>query len=238
MSKDRIILALDVGSISEAESLVGELKEYVGVYKVGKELFTSEGPAVVRLINEKGGKVFLDLKYHDIPNTVSKAAVAASKLGVYMMTLHASGGSEMMRACADAVKEYAASNNSPKPLLLGVTVLTSLTEDVLADELKVKVSVREQVANLASLAQKSGLDGVVCSPKEISLVRETCGEDFLIVTPGIRPEWAASNDQKRITTPSQAMNAGADYLVIGRPITKAEDRASAAKRILSEIENL
>lgn len=227
-AKDRIILALDVDSAEKANSLVEELHEYVGVYKINS-LFNEEGPSIVKSIQENGGKVFLDLKYHDIPNTVANYAKAAAKMGVFMFNVHASGGFEMMKAAADAVKGLC-----KKPIVLGVTILTSLDQKAMG-EIGIQGSVEGQVKRLALLAKKAGLDGVVCSPKEISIVREACGAEFVIVTPGIRPAWSETGDQKRITTPKDAVDAGADYLVIGRPIAEAEDRAEAARKVLKEI---
>ncbi|MBN2111753.1 orotidine-5'-phosphate decarboxylase [Candidatus Woesearchaeota archaeon] len=229
--KDKIILALDVDSAEKAKALVAELHDYVGVYKINS-LFNEEGPSIVKEIQDNGGKVFLDLKYHDIPNTVANYAKAATKMGVFMFNVHAGGGFEMMKAAADAVKESGAEK---KPIVLAVTVLTSIDQKALNEELKVSGSVEEQVNHLAKLAKKAGMDGVVCSPKEIPIIREACGKDFVIVTPGIRPAWSEKGDQKRITTPKDAVDAGSDYLVIGRPISGAENRAEAAKKILEEI---
>jgi len=232
--KDRICLALDVDDRKKAIALVEELHKYVGVYKINS-LFNEEGPAIVREVIKKGGKVFLDLKYHDIPNTVANYAKAATKMGVFMFNIHASGGLAMMKAAAEAVKETAEELRIKKPLVLGVTVLTSIDQDALNSQLNVEGEVEQQVVHLALLAKKAGLDGVVCSPKEIKAIRKACGNDFVIVTPGIRPAWSATDDQKRITTPKDAVEAGADYLVIGRPIRNALDKADAAKRILKEI---
>lgn len=228
--KDKIILALDVDSAEKAKALVSELRDYVGVYKINS-LFNEEGPAIVKEIQQSGGKVFLDLKYHDIPNTVANYAKAAAKMGVFMFNVHASGGLEMMKAAADAVKE---AGTEQKPLVLAVTVLTSLDQEALA-RTGVSNPVEEQVKKLALLAKEAGMDGVVCSPKEISIIKEACGDDFVIVTPGIRPAWAASGDQKRITTPKDAVDAGVSYMVIGRAITGQPDKSEAAKKILDEI---
>lgn len=232
---NKIILALDVDSIEKAEALVSELKDYVGIYKVGKELFTSTGPEIVKRINKIGGKVFLDLKYHDIPNTVAKAAEAATKLGVYMFNVHASGGYKMMHDAAEAVKKKAAELKVEKPYILGVTVLTSIDQKTMNDELRINGTVEEQVVHLAKLCQKAGLDGVIASPQEIKAIRQACGNDFLVITPGVRPSWAASQDQKRVMTPKEAVECGADYMVIGRPITGAENKVEAANKILDEI---
>lgn len=233
--KDRICLALDVDDIKKARALVEELRGYVGVYKVGKELFTAVGPQIVKEINNLGCKVFLDLKYHDIPNTVAKAGEAATELGVYMFNIHASGGYAMMEAVAEAVRNKATALGKQRPLVLAVTVLTSIDQEVLNTQLNIEGDVEKQVVHLALLAQKAGLDGVVCSPQEIKAIRQACGKDFVIVTPGIRPAWATTDDQKRITTPKDAVEAGVDYMVIGRPIRNANDRLGAAKKILDEI---
>lgn len=232
--KDKVILALDVDSAEKARALVSELKDYVGVYKVNS-LFNELGPAIVEEINGNGGKVFLDLKYHDIPNTVANYARAATKLGVFMFNVHASGGFEMMKSAVESAKDASEDFSVKKPLVLAVTVLTSIDEEALNSELRVEGSVKDQVRHLAKLAKKAGMDGVVCSPKEIGIIREACGDDFVIVTPGIRPEWAVTGDQKRITTPKDAVEAGSDYLVIGRPIRGAENKVEAAKKILEEI---
>lgn len=230
-----IILALDVDSTEKAKALANELKGYVGLYKIGKELFTAEGPAVVREVIDAGGKVFLDLKYHDIPNTVAKASEAATALGVSMFNVHASGGSEMMKAAAQAAKEKAEILGIEKPIVLAVTVLTSIDQETLNKELRIEGSVEEQVVHLAKLAKESGADGVVCSPQEAKPIREACGEKFVIVTPGVRPAWAVAGDQRRITTPKQAVENGSNYLVIGRPIAAAENKVEAAKKILEEL---
>jgi len=234
-NKDKICLALDVDNEKKAFELVEELKDYVGVFKVGKELFTSVGPDIVKGINNIGGKVFLDLKYHDIPNTVAKAGEAATELGVFMFNIHASGGKAMMEATIEAVRNKATALGRTRPLIIAVTILTSIDQETLNKEVKIAGDVKDQVVHLAKLAQEAGLDGVVCSPQEIKAIREACGKDFVIVTPGVRPDWSTADDQKRITTPKQAIEAGADYLVIGRPIRNANDRVAAAKRILEEI---
>lgn len=230
-SKDKIILALDVDSAEKAKALVAELHEYVGVYKINS-LFNEAGPEIVKDIQDKGGKVFLDLKYHDIPNTVANYAKAAAKMGVFMFNVHALGGFEMMKVAVDAVNETSSEN---KPLVLAVTILTSMDQEALG-KIGITNPVEDQVKKLALLAKEAGMNGVVCSPKEISIIREACGEEFVIVTPGIRPAWAAIGDQKRITTPKDAVDAGSNYLVIGRPIVKADDRVEAAKKILAELE--
>jgi orotidine-5'-phosphate decarboxylase len=232
-AEDRICLALDVNSADEAEKIAAELKGFVGYYKIGKELFTSAGPEVVRRIIGTGGKVFLDLKYHDIPNTVKGAARAAARLGVSMFNVHCSGGRAMMAAAAEGAKSEGAS-----PLVIGVTLLTSLDQDILSRELGIETPVADMTGRLALLAKSAGLDGVVASPREIRLIKEACGDDFLVVTPGIRPAWTTKDDQKRTDTPGEAVRAGADYLVIGRPIRGAENRREAAEKILKEISDV
>lgn len=233
-ARRRLILALDVDSLEEAESWVRLLHDRVGAFKVGKQLFTRCGPEVVRMIRATGGEVFLDLKYHDIPNTVAMAAVEACRLGVRMFNLHALGGREMMERTVQEVDRVCPPGTPSRPLLLAVTILTSSTEETLR-EVGIDRPVTEMVPRLASLARKAGLDGVVASPREVPLIRDACGEDFLIVTPGVRPASAALDDQKRVTTPGDAIASGADFLVIGRPITAAEKPAAAAEAILEEM---
>ncbi len=232
-----IIFALDVGNWTEAERFVDGLRELVWGFKIGKELFTWMGPKVVEMVQERGGKVFLDLKYHDIPSTVAKAAAMATRLRVSMFNLHALGGMEMMRAAVEASHETAQKEGQPPPTILGVTVLTSLqTRDLRA--VGIALSVEAEVVQLASLAQQAGLDGVVASPLEIKPLREACGEDMVIVTPGVRPDKGRSHDQARVMTPAEAIKAGADYLVIGRPIREAADPLKAAQEILQEIRSV
>lgn len=233
--KDKIILAVDVDNFEDVKTLVHDLKDYVGMFKVGKQLFTSFGPKVVDYIHKEGSKIFLDLKYHDIPNTVAKAGVAASQLGVSMFNVHTLGGKDMMKKVADEVREEALKNNREKPIVLGVTILTSITQEVLLNELKINEKIDKYITYLACMAKESGLDGVVCSPKEIEMIKNACGKEFKVVTPGVRPTWASKDDQKRITTPKDAINLGADYMVIGRPITAAKDKIEAAKKILEEL---
>ena len=230
-ARNKIIFALDVNGLAEIDRLAGMLSGRVGMFKVGKELFTSCGPAAVKAVQRHGGQVFLDLKYHDIPNTVANAMLEAARLGVQLANLHALGGGEMMETAARAVqKEF----GNERPRLLAVTILTSSTEATLR-QIGIEHSVQDMVVRLARLAMDSGMDGVVASPLEIELIRQACGPDFLIVTPGVRPSFAAADDQKRIMTPVEAVSAGADYLVIGRPIAKAADPAAAAQLITAEI---
>lgn len=233
--EQRLIFALDVDDLATAEAWVERLKGQVGMFKVGKQLFTRCGSEVVHMIRAAGGEVFLDLKYHDIPNTVAKAAVEACRLGVAMLNVHTLGGSEMMRAMVAEVGACCAAEEIAPPQLLGVTILTSSTQDTLT-EIGIDRPLEEMVLRLAGLAQQCGLSGVVASPREAAQIRRQCGADFAIVTPGVRPAWAALDDQKRVTTPAEALAAGATHLVIGRPIAAASDPAQAALKIRQEIE--
>ncbi|MHB1399312.1 MAG: orotidine-5'-phosphate decarboxylase [Trichloromonadaceae bacterium] len=234
LAKERLIFALDVDSFAEAEQWVRQLHGQVGLFKVGKQLFTRCGPQVVEMVRREGGSVFLDLKYHDIPNTVAMATVEACRLGVRMVNVHALGGREMMARTVAEVDRIAPRGSAERPLLLAVTILTSSTEATL-QEIGIDRSVREMVPRLAKLAQEAGMDGVVASPQEVDLIRAACGPDFAIVTPGVRPGFASLDDQKRVTTPGEAITAGADYLVIGRPISAAADPVAAADLILDEM---
>lgn len=229
-----IIFALDVGSWDEAERFVEELRGWVWGFKIGKELFTWMGPKVVEMVQERGSKVFLDLKYHDIPATVAKASAMATRLRVSMFNLHALGGLEMMRAAAEATREAADKDGLPIPMILGVTVLTSLRESDLR-AVGITQPVEQEVVQLASLAQQAGLNGVVASPWEIKPLRESCGEDMVIVTPGVRPSQGLHHDQARVMNPREAIKTGADYLVIGRPIRDAADPLKTTQEILQEI---
>ena len=233
--RERVVLALDVDSDAEALELVGELKDLVGVFKVGHQLFTAYGPDIVRRITGMGGRVFLDLKYHDIPNTVAKASAEAVKLGVTIFNVHALGGLDMMKAAALSAKETAAKLNTPCPIVLAVTILTSMDERSLQRELKITRSLQREVGHLARLAQRAGMHGVVASPQEIKMLRKGIRGEFMILTPGVRPTWAAKDDQKRIMTPAEAVHAGADFIVVGRPVLKAADRREAVRKILDEM---
>jgi orotidine-5'-phosphate decarboxylase len=232
--KDKIIFALDVDHFTEAQRWVTLLKDRVGMFKVGKQLFTHAGPKVIDMIHQKGQKTFLDLKFHDIPNTVAKAAEEATKLKVTMFNLHALGGLEMMRKTVDASKATAKNFGIPKPLILAVTILTSLNEESLK-EVGVQGPLLEEVGRLALLSLKAGVDGVVASPQEIGIIRDRCGKKILIVTPGIRHPSDKKDDQKRTLSPKEAIAAGADYLVIGRPIKEAKDPIVAVQKIIEDI---
>lgn len=233
-ARERLIFALDVDEFEEAERWVKLLHDKVGIFKVGKQLFTRCGPEVVHMVRGEGGEVFLDLKYHDIPNTVAMAGAEAAKLGVRMFNLHALGGRQMMERAAAELDRRFPKGDPGRPLLLAVTILTSATAETLR-EVGIDRSIDEMVPRLALLAKQAGLDGVVASPKEVGLIREACGADFAIVTPGVRPSFAALDDQKRVTTPAEAIAAGVDYLVIGRPISAAADPVAAAELILEEM---
>jgi orotidine-5'-phosphate decarboxylase len=232
----KIIFALDVSTLEDVQRLVRLLKERVGLFKVGLELFTAFGKDAVSTVCEQGGRVFLDLKLHDIPNTVSHAAENAARLGVDMFNLHATGGYEMMQETVARCQKLAEQFNRPKPIMLAVTLLTSLDEKNLT-EIGLRGPISERVVLLAELAKKAGMDGVVASPQEIVPIRKHCGPNFLIVTPGIRPAFVepGKDDQKRVMTAREAIDAGADYIVVGRPVRLAADPAAAMDKILAEI---
>ena len=235
-ARQRLIFALDVDNLADARGWVDRLQGQVGVFKIGKQLFTRCGPEVVRLVQERGGEVFLDLKYHDIPNTVAMAGLEALRLGVRMFNVHALGGFEMMAKLVAAVDEVCPRGNPDRPILLAVTILTSSTEETLR-RVGIDRPISVMVPKLARLAKDAGMDGVVASPQEVGLIRDVCGDDFLVVTPGVRPAFASQDDQQRITTPADALRSGADYLVIGRPISAAADPALAADMILQEMQD-
>ncbi|MDK2820712.1 MAG: orotidine-5-phosphate decarboxylase [Clostridia bacterium] len=222
----------------KGEKLVLQLSPYVGMFKVGLEFYTSNGPDAIRMVKEHGGRVFADLKLHDIPNTVAGAARALVRLGVDMLNVHAAGGSSMLKAAVAAVREEAEAAQCSPPILLAVTVLTSLDEEALRKEVGIERKVEEQVINWARLAQDCGLDGVVASPKEIKAIRQACGPEFVIVTPGIRPLGFQQADQRRVMTPAEALKEGASYMVIGRPITASPDPVAAAQNIEKELEDV
>jgi orotidine-5'-phosphate decarboxylase len=221
--KQRLMLALDFDSREKAEEWVHKLKPHLGYFKIGLQLFTKEGPELVRSIRARGGRIFLDVKYHDIPNTVARACEAAASLQVDFINVHALGGKAMMQAAAKALAAGAERMRVPKPRLLAVTILTSHDGRSLKQEVGLRGSPAAEVKRLALLAQAAGCDGVVCSPREIGIVRKACGPGFIIVTPGVRPAGAPKQDQKRTMTAGQALAAGADFLVVGRPVTEAAD---------------
>jgi len=227
-TNSRVIVPLDVPTLAEAVAMARSLTGHVAAVKIGKQLFTAEGPAAIRAMHDLGLRVFLDLKFHDIPNTVAGAVAAAKALGVWLLNVHASGGPTMMRAAATAAA------GAGRPLVIAVTVLTSLSEDEHRAITGTSRTIEAQVRHLAWETKAAGLDGVVASPHEIRAIRQQCGPGFLIVTPGVRPADAARNDQHRVMTPGDAVRAGADYLVVGRPITAAPDPAEAARRIAIE----
>jgi orotidine-5'-phosphate decarboxylase len=232
--RERIIVALDVPTADEAASIVASLGEAVGAFKIGMQLFTAAGPGFVGGLTSRGVKIFLDLKYHDIPNTVAAAGLEAAKMGVWMFNLHASGGNEMMRRTLDAVTEYCELTHTSRPFIIGVTVLTSSDEETLGEG-GISASVDAQVGRLARLAFDAGLDGVVSSAQDVLVVRKAVGEStFLTVTPGIRGRDATSDDQRRVTTIGDAFAAGSDFVVVGRPILAAADRRAALENLVEE----
>ncbi|MSR77340.1 MAG: orotidine-5'-phosphate decarboxylase [Candidatus Omnitrophica bacterium] len=232
--KDRIIVALDTSSLDMVKKLVGELEGYVSLYKVGFELFTAHGWDAVDLVRKKGADIFLDLKYHDIPNTVSKAAEVICEKDVQMFNLHTLGGLEMMKKTREAVDRRSAIRKR-KPIILGVTILTSHSEKDLARDFGMNKTLDQSVLDLAGLAKKAGLDGVVSSPQEVEMLRKEFGKDFIIVTPGIRPPGSPKDDQKRTFTPQEAFECGASYIVIGRPITSVSNPRQAMEKILESL---
>ncbi len=236
MKENKLIVALDVETAQEALRLVSTLRGIVGMFKIGSQLFTAAGPTLVREIVNSGERVFLDLKYHDIPNTVAAAGVEAARLGVSIFNVHAAGGTEMMRRTANAVAECADPAGSTRPIIIAVTVLTSANQATLS-EVGGTTSPEELVRRLCLLAEASGMDGVVASPREVGIVRSTVKKPgFIVVTPGVRPTGSDHADQKRVMTPREAITAGADYLVVGRPILEAKDPARVARQICDEME--
>ena len=232
-ARDYLIVALDVPTLKEAKMIIDELGDLAKHYKVGLQLFTRFGPTIIEVLKNRKMGILLDLKLHDIPNTVAKAVEAIIDMDVDMFTVHALGGFEMMESAQKVIWE----SKSRKILILGVTLLTSLDEAFLQDFLGVNKSMESQILDLAGLVQSAGLGGVVASPKEVSLIKKQCGKDFIVVTPGIRPKGARSDDQRRIETPDKAIANGADYIVVGRAIINAKDRRKAAESIIEDIEN-
>jgi len=228
--KERLIVALDVESAGEALELIARLRDHAGMFKIGSQLFTAAGPSLVREMVEEGASIFLDLKFHDIPHQVAGAARSAAELGVSLFTLHASGGSEMMRRAVEAVSDRSQTK------VLAITVLTSIDERILS-EIGITSSPADSVMRLMKLAEAYGVDGVVASPQEIETIRHTVSNEFLIVTPGIRPATSQRGDQKRVATPAAAIAAGASYIVVGRPITGAANPLEAAREIVAEVEH-
>ena len=234
MSDDRLIVALDFPTMEQAVACVEECGEAVSHYKVGMELFYAAGAPMITYLKEQGKHIFLDLKLQDIPNTVAHALMVLSDLGADMMNVHAVGGKKMMAEAVKAVREAAAKAGKPAPKLIAVTILTSMDDEQYAD-LNYNNTIAEQVIALAKLAKEAGMDGVVASPREAAGIREACGPDFLIVTPGVRPAGASLDDQSRVATPAGAFKNGSSHIVVGRPITKAENRKAAAEAIVAEI---
>ena len=237
MADERLIAALDVHTLDDVKKLVAELGDSVSYYKVGMELYYSIGREVIEYLNKENKEIFLDLKLHDIPNTVAEGLCSLMNLGVSMLNVHASGGYTMMKTAADKLRAAAREAGAKVPKIIAVTVLTSIGDDDWK-KLGYTCPISEQVVRLAKLAKEAGLDGVVASPNEASLIREACGKDFLIVTPGVRPVWSAKNDQSRIATPSAALKNGATHLVVGRPIRTADSPKEAAEKIIAEMRSV
>ncbi|MTI84638.1 MAG: orotidine-5'-phosphate decarboxylase [Firmicutes bacterium] len=232
---EHLIVALDVDSKERALELARVLTPQVDMFKVGMELFYSCGPDLIHTIRELGAKIFIDLKLHDIPNTVSRAVKVLTRYGAEIINVHAAGGTEMMQAAARAAGEEAVRLGIRRPRVIAVTVLTSLGQEEFNNQIGITGSIEERVKLWAKMAQDSGLDGVVASAREAAAIRQMCGKQFIIVTPGIRPAGSAAGDQKRIVTPADALKAGSTYLVVGRPVTAAEDPAAAARQIIDEM---
>jgi orotidine-5'-phosphate decarboxylase len=234
-ARSRLIIALDFPTPDAALDLARAIVSEVGMLKVGLELFNAAGPQVITALQQLAAKVFYDSKFHDIPNTVAGAAAAAGRLGVSMLNVHVLGGRAMMEAAKEAAARGAAEAGFPPPFVIGVTLLTSIGDRELGDELGIREPAAEAVIRLSLMAKQAGLDGVVASVHEVPEIKRVCGKDFLTVTPGIRPSWAERGDQVRVGTPRAALQAGADYLVIGRPVTRADDPRQALARILREM---
>ncbi len=233
--KQKLVLALDVEDIKEAKELVDSLSPYIGTFKVGLQLFCGYGLEIINYIKEKNSNFFLDVKLHDIPNTVEKASYNVVKNGANFFNVHATGGVEMMRAARKGALEACEKYNKKPPLILAVTILTSISQEVLKNELLNDTNIESLVIQLAKNAKEAGLNGVVASAKELKAIKKELGDDFIVLTPGIRPSWSLTDDQKRIATPKSAIADGADYIVLGRAITKAQDKIEAIKKIYQEI---
>lgn len=234
-AKERIILALDVDDLAEAEKLVVELKDYVGYFKVGLQLFTSYGFSAIKMIRDHGGKVYCDLKFHDIPNTVSHACSNLIKHNINFFNIHLQGGSKMVTQVVKTSKDTAKNLGIEPPTILGVSLLSSFGQRTLSEELCVETSIENYIVKLAQVAKYCGLDGIIAGASEAKKIRQEFGEDFVILCPATRPTWAAVNDQIRVDTPTEAIKSGVDYLVIGRPITDTEDKVGAVNLIIDEI---
>ena len=234
-AKERIILALDIDNLEEAEKLVVELKDYVGYFKIGLQLFTSYGFSAIKMIKSNGGKVYCDLKFHDIPNTVSHACSNLIKHNINFFNVHIQGGSKMVAQAVKTAKDTAKSLGMDVPTILGISLLSSFGQRTLTEELCVDKNIEDYIMQLTKIAKYNGLDGIVAGASEAKKIRKEFGEDFIILCPATRPTWAAVNDQVRVDTPTEAIKAGVDYLVIGRPITDAKDKVAATKLIIDEI---
>ncbi|MDB9375412.1 orotidine-5'-phosphate decarboxylase [Nodularia sphaerocarpa] len=234
MTNDQIIVPLDVPDLQSAIALVDQLPQ-VNFWKVGLELFTSSGPTILEVLKSRQKRIFLDLKFHDIPNTVAGACRSAASYGVDLLTIHATAGRDALKAATEAVQVGATQAGVKPPQLIAITLLTSISSRQLAFDLKIPVELPEYALEMALMAQECGVNGAVCSPQEVAQLRQTCGNDFLLVCPGVRPTWADKGDQKRSLTPAQAILAGADYLVIGRPITAAAEPELAWNKIVEEL---
>lgn len=235
--KDRIILALDVDDFNEAKKLVRELKDYVGFFKVGLQLYTSVGSEIIDMIHNEGGKVFFDGKFHDIPNTVARASANLVKKDISFFDIHIKGGSKMLSTTVKLANETAKKYEKETPTILGVTLLSSFGQKTLTQELNVNMNIDDYVESLAKMAIEAGLNGVVASASEANIIKKQCPDDFIIVCPAIRPTWSVVNDQVRVVTPTDAVLSGVDYMVVGRPVTSADDKISAIQLIIDEIEN-
>ena len=236
--KEKLVLALDVEDIKDAKNLVDELSPYIGTFKVGLQLFCGYGLEIINYIKEKNSNFFLDVKLHDIPNTVEHASYNVIKNGANFFNVHTTGGIEMMKAARKGADEASLRYGTKKPLILGVTVLTSISQEILKNELSNNETIENFVIQLAKNAKLAGLDGVVASAKEIKAIKKELGNDFIVLTPGIRPSWSLTDDQKRVATPSSAIKDGADYIVLGRAITKSDNKIEAIKKVYKEIEGI